>query len=142
LEVYFRGKLQLTTQRLLGQGKSRIDYRHIISSLVRKPGAFRRYCFRESLFPSLVFRKAYDRICTELSGRQADLNYLRILNLAATTMECEVQAALELFEEQDRLPRFDEVEAMVSEATRPELPDMAPLVADLSSYDALLGASS
>ncbi len=138
LEVYFRGNLQLATPRLLGQGKSRVNYRHIIESLVKKPGAFRRYSFRESLFPSLVFRKAYDRLSSALSGRQADLDYLRILQLSATTMECEVQAALELFEEQDRLPRFDEIEAIVSEATRPEVPYMAPYVPDLSSYDALL----
>ena len=28
-----------------------IDYRHIIDSLVRKPGAFARYIYREELFP-------------------------------------------------------------------------------------------
>jgi len=29
---------------------------------VRKPGAFARYRFREALFPSLVFRQAYDAL--------------------------------------------------------------------------------
>jgi hypothetical protein len=31
---------------LIGKDPHRIDYRHIIYSLVRKPGAFRRYVFR------------------------------------------------------------------------------------------------
>ena len=29
-------------------------------SLVRKPGAFAQYRYRDDLFPSLVFRQAYD----------------------------------------------------------------------------------
>ena len=39
-----------------------LDYRHVIWSLVRKPGAFAHYCFRDDLFPSLVFRRAYDAL--------------------------------------------------------------------------------
>jgi hypothetical protein len=50
LEVYFGGAHQLTCPRLLGRHRHRIDYRHIIWSLVRKPGAFARYRFREDLF--------------------------------------------------------------------------------------------
>ena len=32
--------------------EARIDYRHIIGSLVRKPGAFARYRFREQMYPT------------------------------------------------------------------------------------------
>jgi hypothetical protein len=49
---------------------------------VRKPGAFRRYVFREAMFPSLEFRRAYDRLLAQ-NNAQADLEYLRILHLAA-----------------------------------------------------------
>ena len=45
------------------------------------------------MFPSLVFRRAYDAL-TERSEKWADLEYIRILHLAATTMQCEVEAAL------------------------------------------------
>jgi len=44
-----------------------IDYRHIIWSLVRKPGAIARYRYREDMFPTLVFRRAYDRRCAPAS---------------------------------------------------------------------------
>jgi hypothetical protein len=60
VEVFYRGKLVQTMERLRGDGDHRIDYRHVIWSLVKKPGAFARYRYREDLFPSLVFRRAYD----------------------------------------------------------------------------------
>ena len=41
LEVYYSGKLQVTLPRLRGEKKEfHVNYRHIIDSLVRKPGAF------------------------------------------------------------------------------------------------------
>ncbi len=54
--------LQLACERLRGRNRHRIDYRHVIWSLVRKPGAFARYVYREEMFPSLAFRRAYDAI--------------------------------------------------------------------------------
>ena len=36
--------------------------RHVIGSLVRKPGAFARYRFREQMFPTMTFRLAYDAL--------------------------------------------------------------------------------
>ena len=49
VEVYYKGHLVESMERIRGKGKARIDYRHIIGSLVRKPGAFARYRFREQL---------------------------------------------------------------------------------------------
>jgi hypothetical protein len=46
--------------RLRGRGKHRIDYRHMIDWLVRKPGAFENYRYRQDLFPTSWFRMAYD----------------------------------------------------------------------------------
>ena len=40
LEVYYKGKFVERMDRAHGVGEARIDYRHIIGSLVRKPGAF------------------------------------------------------------------------------------------------------
>jgi len=68
--------------RLCGESGHRIDYRHVIWSLVRKPGAFAAYRYREDLFPSLVFRRAYDAL-RERRGDRADVEYVRVLHLAA-----------------------------------------------------------
>lgn len=56
----YAGTVQLACARLLGRNLRRIDYRHMIWSLVRKPGAFARYVYREEMFPTVAFRKAYD----------------------------------------------------------------------------------
>ena len=40
--------------RLRGTKQHRIDYRHVITSHVRKPGAFANYRFREELCPTLA----------------------------------------------------------------------------------------
>ena len=52
VEVYYKGHLAESMERIRGKDKARIDYRHIIGSLVRKPGAFARYRFREQMYPS------------------------------------------------------------------------------------------
>jgi hypothetical protein len=77
----------------VGRDAHRIDYRHIIHALVRKPGAFRRYVFREALFPTLEFRRTYDALVAE-GADQADLDYVRILHLAAGDGEETVREAL------------------------------------------------
>jgi len=60
-----------------------IDFRHVIKWLVRKPGAFSQYRWREAMFPSLVWRAAYDHLCRRHDAHAADVCYLQILELAA-----------------------------------------------------------
>jgi hypothetical protein len=136
LEVYFAGKLVEQLPRLRGQRWARIDYHHVIWSLVKKPGAFARYRWREELFPSLVFRRTYDAL-RSFHGERADAQYVRILHLAAVSGEEVVERTLsELLEGGER---FDA--DRVRQAVRPERPSV-PTVAigapDLKVYDALL----
>jgi hypothetical protein len=137
LEVWYGDKWQLTMERLLGRNKHHIDYRHIIWSLVQKPGAFERYKYREDLFPTLTFRRAYDALAAALTGWDANVDYLRILHLAASTMEADVEAAVDLLLEQKAVPRIERVKALVSPST-PEVPSMPAYEVDLAGYDALL----
>ncbi len=138
LEVYFADKLQVSCERLRGKHRHRIDYRHVIWSLVRKPGAFARYVYREEMFPSLVFRRAYDAIQTPHHGTKGDLDYLRILHLAASTQEADVQAALELLLGEGRAVTSEAVKAIVMTPARAEVPALSLAPVDLGSYDALL----
>jgi hypothetical protein len=137
LEVYYGDAKQLEVERLLGEGGHVINYRHIIWSLVRKPGAFARYKYREALFPSLSFRRAYDALLSARPEREADIEYLRILHLAASTMEAEVQAALELLHEANTLPSACAVRAMVA-PEQPDVPALEVAEVDLRDYDSLL----
>ncbi len=96
LEVWYAQKCIEKIPRLRGEGKFRINYRHIIDSLVRKPGAFTNYRYRDELFPTSQFRIAYD-ILKEQFPVRADKEYLKILYLAARDSETEVERALWYF---------------------------------------------
>lgn len=138
LEVFHKGVLQLEAPWIGRDGDGHcINYRHIISSLVRKPGAFRNYRYREDLFPTEAFRWAYDELSAELNERNADREYLQILQHAAQNMECEVNVALCMLRAQNKTPRLDEVLRMTRRSL-PAAPDMEPLTVSLSDYDRLL----
>ena len=124
--------------RLIGRSHHAIDYRHVIGSLVQKPGALARYRYREALFPTLVFRRAYAALQAAHPGTAGDAAYLRLLHLAASTQEAEVQAALEFVLEAGQVPEPDRVREWVRPAT-PVVPALAIPAVEWASYDALLG---
>lgn len=127
----------LTLPRLIGRNQHRIDYRHLIWSLVRKPGAFAGYCYREELFPTTVFRCAYDSL-QQLRPTQADREYLRVLHLAASTSEADVELALKLLLDEGLLPGFDAVRELVSVHKPIAVPAINKAKIDLSRYDDLI----
>ena len=137
LEVYYKGHLVERMERVRGEREANVNYRHVIGSLVRKPGAFARYLFREQMFPTMTFRLAYDAL-KRWRGERADVEYVRILHLAATTMESTVDSALALLLEAG--DPFDY--ATVKDLANPAPPG-APMLSlsgmpDLRVYDALL----
>lgn len=137
LEVWHGGRLELTAERQRGRFGYRIDYRHVIWSLVKKPGAFARYRYQRDLFPTLSFRRAYDCITKSGQSTKTDLEYLRILFLAATTMQSEVQEALDLLLEHGERITVDAVKELVSPAAT-TVPQLRPYEPELASYNALL----
>ncbi len=140
LEVYRGTTHLLSMPRLLGHGQHRIDYRHVIWSLVRKPGAFAQYRYHDDLFPSLAFRRTYDALCVGKPQR-ADRDYVRILHLAASTSEAEVELALGLLLDQAALPSFDAVRDLVRVPVAARLPVLGPVVIDMAIYDRLLATA-
>lgn len=140
--VFYGGVEQLGVERLRGDGKRRIDYRHIIWSLVQKPGAFARYRYREELFPSVVFRRAYDAIREGVGGVKGDLEYLRVLHLAATHIEADVETALDLLLREQRPVTADAVKALVAADAHIDVPVVDAPIVDLTAYDELLVAEA
>jgi hypothetical protein len=136
IELWHGGDLVGVYQRLRGDEPYHIDYRHLIHSLVKKPGAFASYVYREALFPSLTFRRAYD-VLSERKPRGADLEYLRLLRLAALTMESQVEQALAQALAAGELPDYDTIKAAVA-PEQPRCPDIELNAPDLNEYDALL----
>ena len=139
LELYHGPVLVMTLPRLSGRNRHRIDYRHLIWSLVRKPGAFANYCYREELFPTTTFRRAYDELLPA-KPTKADAEYLRLLHLAASTSEAEVELALKLLLEARHTPTFDAVRELAGSSKPAPAPAIAKAVIDLSDYDTLLAS--
>ena len=72
--------------------------------------------------------------------RRGDLEYLRVLQLAARTMECEVAVALELLLCEGQTPTYNRVRELVAPEQR-QTPQMSELKPDLKDFDRrLLGA--
>jgi hypothetical protein len=139
LEIWYGQKKVDTLPRLRGEGKHQINYRHIIDSLVRKPGAFENYRYREDLFPTSRFRIAYDDLKQRHSQRIAAKQYLSILHLAARESETAVDDVLRMMIDKDIGICDEQVEALVrsiqpvAAATRVRIPAV-----DLGCYDQLL----
>jgi len=138
IEVYYRNKLTATMPRIRGDQPYHVDYHDVIWSLVRKPGAFARYRYREELFPTLTFRRAYDAL-VDARGERADVEYVRVLHLAASTLESRVEAALEqLLAEGTRLD-YAAVKALAAPEER-LLPEVRIPSPDPASYNSLLAS--
>lgn len=139
LEVRYKGQRVERLPRLRGERGVRIDYRHVIWSLVRKPGAFRLYRYQDQLFPTPIFRAAYGVFKTH-RGERADIEYVRVLHLAASTMEATVERALvELLEAGEP---FDYLAVKDRAAPEPtSVPTVRIPAPDLSVYDGLLEAA-
>ena len=124
--------------RLRGEGKHRIQYRHIIDWLVRKPGAFENYRYREELFPTHRFRMAYDGLRRRHPSRAAK-EYLEILHLAARENEAAVDEALRTLLDKELPISFEAVERILNcEGRRPWPAQIVVAEVDLAAYDALL----
>lgn len=138
LEVWYGQRRVEVLERLRGRGKHRVHYRHIIDWLVRKPGAFENYLYRDDLFPTSRFRMAYDWLRRHHPA-VAVKEYLSILELAARESETRVDDALRNLIAASRPIRFDAISAWVrSQAVPTCASDVVIDAVDLGAYDALL----
>ena len=138
LEVCYAQQRIETIPRLRGEGKHHIQYRHIIDWLVRKPGAFENYRYREDLFPTHRFRMAYDWLKGRHPSRAAK-EYLGILQLAARQNEAAVDYALKTLIEKERAITIVAVEAIMNSLVQIPSPTHITISeVDLGAYDALL----
>lgn len=143
VEVWYGGQKVEQLPRLRGRGKHRVDYRHIIDWLVRKPGAFSNYRYREELFPTSRFRMTWDAL-RELDPLHANKRYLEILQLAAQEGEAVVDGALHRVLEEGEIGlgklHVSAIRRILPEAMLP-VTDVAVAEVALASFDELLGGN-
>jgi hypothetical protein len=137
LEVWFAGRVVERLGRLRGKKKHAVNYRHVIDWLVRKPGAFENYLYRDDLFPTSRFRMAYDAL-RETTPDRASREYLKILELAARENEALVDEALRSLLDGERPIQAPAVVDWISrqEPARPAT-EVSVETTPLSSFDQL-----
>jgi len=139
LEIWYGQRKVDTLPRLRGEDRHAINYRHIIDSLVRKPGAFDNFRYRDDLFPTTRFRIAYDSLKKCHGLPVAARQYLNILHMAARESESGVDEALRILIENDMRIGDEQVKALVnSKQHKPAVTEVHIPDVDLSAYDELL----
>ena len=136
--LFYNNKRLQCMPRVRSKSYDGINYRHIIDSLVRKPGAFAQYKYQAALFPRLCFRRAYDYLCAKRPAG-ADKSYLKILQLAKLHSEQLVATALELLLEANQTPSTDAVKDLIDTYQQERL-SVTVHQPNLASYDTLLSA--
>jgi hypothetical protein len=109
LECYLGGTHVITLERAAvpahAQRGHKIDYRHIIGGLVKKPGAFRGAKLRDAILPNEDFRRIWEFVSRTMSNSEASKFIVGALHLAASH-NCENDVArviIGLIEKQEPL---------------------------------------
>jgi hypothetical protein len=140
VEIWYGQKKVEEMPRLRGRSRHRVDYRHIIDWLVRKPGALENYRYRDELFPSSRFRIAFDELKEKL-GPRGHKEYLAILELAAKESEAKVDEALRgLLEKGEAAVSAEAVREALREKGTGSIREVEVVSVDLRMFDELCGS--
>ena len=140
IECFLASTHVVTMNRLRWRQGTRpriIDYRHLIESLSRKPQAFRRYLFRDDLFPTHAFKTAWELLDDKLDDRTACRHYVAILKLASEHGEDVISQHLEKFLAAGTIPKPSLFEDLLP-AKKPLEASIEIYSRDPQSYDQLL----
>jgi hypothetical protein len=141
IECYLGGQRVFDCPRAVrhaGQRHARrIDYRHMVENLKRKPGAFARWVFRDDVFPRTIYRQTWENLSRRLPERHACKTMVGLLALAADGHEAVLAIELEQLHQRNELPDLEVLKQRL--APRPSaVPCVVVSLPALQSYDALL----
>jgi hypothetical protein len=131
IDLYLGAALVHSLKRVHGS-ESGIRWRDLVGWLVRKPGAFAHYRYREAMFPTAQHRELHAALCEKLEQYAADREYLLILNASAALESDAVAEALGRMLSREMaltVEGFREAAGL----ERPTV-DLAPFEPDLSVY--------
>jgi len=137
LKVYGGREFLFCLPRLRGDRGALVDFRHVITWLLRKPGAFIHYRHREALYPSVVFRAAHDRLVADHGERPGVMEYLQVLKLAAEETVEKVEVLLAAHLKSSGEWRAKQLREQLA-SSRPTVIELPALTPSLQAYDQLL----
>lgn len=145
LQAWLGGVKVFECERLRGSVQDhhpkRIDWRHMLPSLRRKPGAFARWVLRDAMFPRSEYARTWEHLSARLSEREACRLMVALLDLAdRANVVAELAGVLQDLQDRGDLP---DIEALRDRfAPRPSsMPDVQVVMPAASVYDELLEAA-
>ncbi len=139
LELWYRSECVERMPRQFGYDKEAIDFRHVIDSLVRKPGAFINYKYVNHMYPTTRFRMAYDQLLQRATETSAVKQYLKLLYAAKHEGLELVDDTLRWFLTEGKAITADDVLEVVVRGQQLPAPTAVTVDApDLSTFDCLL----
>ncbi|MGE4417971.1 MAG: IS21 family transposase [Marinobacterium sp.] len=146
LELFLGGSALMTLPR--GRASSSgshghvVNYHHVIHSLRKKPMALMGLVYRDQLFPRQAFRDMFAILLEQTGEKKACRMTVDLLALAHDR-GCEAELAAQIEEDlrQNRPPDMAALRALFSPPIE-ALPKVEVQMADLSSYDQLVGTVS
>lgn len=119
----------------------RIDWRHMLPNLKRKPGAFARWVLRDAMFPRSEYARAWEHISQALPERAACRLMVDLLDLAdRANVVAELAIELARLLDGAELPDIDVLRDRF--APRPAaMPQVVVMLPSAAVYDELLEAA-
>ena len=125
-----------------GTRKSCINYRHLMSSLIQKPQAFKNFIWKDELFPNWDYKRIWDIAKSEEDSKSACKYFVKLLYLAhKLPVEQEGQVSdyvLGHYQSQSNLPRIENCEKEFGINKPKEVPIIRTDQHSLDSYSQLL----
>jgi hypothetical protein len=142
IEAFLGATRVVTHPRLRNRGdgvrRHRVDYRHVIHALRRKPQALAASVYRDGLFPRSEYAAAWTALSEALPRRDACRRMVDLLWLAHDEA-CEGELAARIGEDlgAGRLPEARRLKARLAPSRRSLPPDVPVALTRLASFDAL-----
>ena len=145
LEAWLGGVQVFQCERLFASAAERhprrIDWRHMLPSLKRKPGAFARWVLRDAMFPRSEYAQAWESINTKLPERAACRLMIELLDLAdRANVVAELAGVLAAGQARDELPDIEVLRERFAPRS-PTMPEVHVQLPPTSVYDELLEAA-
>ncbi|MGB4779489.1 IS21 family transposase, partial [Microbacterium sp.] len=143
IEAWLGATHVVSHPRLRGRGdgvrRHRVDYRHVIHALRRKPQALAGSVYRDGLFPRSEYAAAWAALSEALPRRDACRRMVDLLWLAHHEA-CEAELAALIAEDLavGRLPHAPELKMRIEPRRRALPTDVPVALTELASFDALL----
>ena len=143
VQAWLGGVKVFECERLYASGINRhprrIDWRHMLPALRRKPGALARWALRDAMFPRSEYARCWRELADRLPERQACRLMVDLLDLAERAgVTAELAAQLQLSLDAGELPDIETLRQRFLPPRTLQMPQVSVVLPEAAVYDRLL----